>query len=572
MPQVENLEERNQYLEREVGRLREHISHLEKTVKNLEQKLQTQTETGPAITSDEELRKVLGSFVRRCSMLIQAEKTAILLHDAEHGELAAISPAIGLSEEQVKSFRVKISGDVAGEVFTNEEPTIVYDAVSDPRTQKSVVASAGIQNALIVPLVVEKRDEDNKVTDRKTIGVIEVFNRRLGSTFLEEDLKLLSMMARQAASVIASAKMYIEVVEEKKQIEATIESIISGLIMVNYNGKVHQMNASAREMLGMPEDVPVTGLDFHSVIREDKIVDLLERSIASTEGFAEEISLVHGETERIYQVQTAPVTDEEGEIIGAVAIFNDITEIRNIERMKTAFVSTVSHELRTPLTSIKGFISTLIQDTEGFYDADTRMEFYKIIDQECDRLTRLISDLLNVSRIEAGRALDLNLKPLDMPELVEKVAMVQRSYTEKHTIATDMEDGFPTVVADHDKMEQILINLTNNAIKYSPKGGTITLRGRYNDHTITMTVADQGMGIPKEHLSKVFERFHRVDNRDTREVGGTGIGLYLVKHLVEAHGGKIWVESEVGKGTNFIFNMPIAPPEDEASGDGKNNS
>jgi two-component system phosphate regulon sensor histidine kinase PhoR len=326
------------------------------------------------------------------------------------------------------------------------------------------------------------------------------------------------------------------------------------------------MNGSARKMVGLPDDVLTNTGNFRNIIPDSKVVDLLERAMGSNEDLAEEISLTHEGMERIFQAQTAPVTDDNNDVIGAVAIFNDITEIRNIERMKTAFVSTVSHELRTPLTAIKGFISTLIQDTEGFYDTDTRQDFYKIIDSECDRLTRLISDLLNVSRIEAGRALDLNPQPLEVPELVEKVAMVQRSYTEKHTIVTDVQSDFPTIVADHDKTEQILINLTNNAIKYSPRGGTITISAHYDDDWATMAVSDQGMGIPKEHLGKVFDRFHRVDNRDTREVGGTGIGLYLVKHLVEAHGGKIWVESEVGVGSSFIFTMPLRPPkEDEAA-------
>ena len=281
----------------------------------------------------------------------------------------------------------------------------------------------------------------------------------------------------------------------------------------------------------------------------------------------QEISLPspeNAEEERIYQVQTAMAKGEDGNMIGVVAIFNDITEIRGIERMKTAFVSTVSHELRTPLTSIKGFISTLLQDVEGFYDKDTVHEFYTIIDQECDRLTRLISDLLNVSRIEAGRALDLNPTPVNVPDIIDKVVATQKSYTSRHEFAVELDGELPIIVADSDKVDQILTNLVSNSIKYAPNGGMITISGKATDGVITMAVSDQGMGIPKEHLDKVFDRFHRIDNRDTRKVGGTGIGLYLVKHLVEAHGGKIWVESEVGKGSSFIFELPKCPPQFEA--------
>ena len=215
-----------------------------------------------------------------------------------------------------------------------------------------------------------------------------------------------------------------------------------------------------------------------------------------------------------------------------------------------------------PLTSIKGFISPCCR-TPGFYDKETVHEFYTIIDQECDRLTRLISDLLNVSRIEAGRALDLNPAPVTISTIVEKVVAAQKSYTSRHEFSVDMDPEIPTIVGDQDKIDQILTNLTNNAVKYSPNGGMITVSGKKLDGVVRMTVADQGMGIPPDHLAKVFDRFHRIDNRDTRKVGGTGIGLYLVKHLVEAHGGKIWVESEVGEGSKFIFELPKCPPQFE---------
>jgi two-component system phosphate regulon sensor histidine kinase PhoR len=216
--------------------------------------------------------------------------------------------------------------------------------------------------------------------------------------------------------------------------------------------------------------------------------------------------------------------------------------------------------LRTPLTSIKGFISTLLADTEGYYDQATQHEFYQIIDTECDRLTRLISDLLNVSRIEAGRALDLNPKDVDLKTLIDKVVTVQKSYTDKHTFALEVDEDLPTILADEDKCDQILTNLINNAIKYSPNGGQITVSAHLKGDDVLLAISDQGMGMPKEHLPKIFDRFHRVDNRDTRKVGGTGIGLYLVKHLVEAHEGQIHVESEVGKGSSFIFNLPLKPP------------
>jgi two-component system phosphate regulon sensor histidine kinase PhoR len=402
---------------------------------------------------------------------------------------------------------------------------------------------------------------------------MHVFNKRYGNVFIQEDVNLLDRLSRNAASVIASAQMYREVVKEKEELEHVIESVYAGIIMVHNSGRLMQVNPSARDMLGVGDDAKLVG-DYRTAIECEIVRDVIAKAFEETSEVQEEITLPDHNSEeegaeRFYQVQTAAVKSEDQSNIGIVAIFNDITDIRAIERMKTAFVSTVSHELRTPLTSIKGFISTLLQDTEGFYDADTVHEFYTIIDQECDRLTRLISDLLNVSRIEAGRALDLNPEPVNVKESVERVVAVQRSYTNKHQIEMDVDDGMPIIVADQDKFVQILTNLTNNAIKYSPNGGTVTVRGRKLDGMIRMSIDDQGMGIPKDHLAKVFDRFHRIDNRDTRKVGGTGIGLYLVKHFVEAHGGRIWVESEVGVGSQFIFEMPLCPPQfEEEMGNG----
>jgi len=253
-----------------------------------------------------------------------------------------------------------------------------------------------------------------------------------------------------------------------------------------------------------------------------------------------------------------------------VATFNDITELRNVERMKTEFVSSVSHELRTPLTSIKGFIRTLLDDSEGYYDRETQMEFYTIIDTECDRLVRLIGDLLNVSRIESGRALDLTLKEVALGGLIEAVVARQKGYTSQHDFVVEIADDLPSINADEDKLDQVLTNLVNNAIKYSPEGGEVAVRARrLDDSQVEVRVSDQGVGIPEQHLEKIFARFHRGDDRTSRQASGTGIGLYLVKHLVEAHGGRIKVESKVGEGSTFTFTLPLTPPqaadeEDEA--------
>jgi two-component system phosphate regulon sensor histidine kinase PhoR len=335
------------------------------------------------------------------------------------------------------------------------------------------------------------------------------------------------------------------------------------------------MNPSARVILGVANHLPAVGMPYATVIANEKLTSIIAEAIQDevARELTGEISVPAkpGEnedapSERIFQVQCAPVREDGGQkVVGAAVMLNDITEIRGVERMKTAFISTVSHELRTPLTSIKGFIETLLSDTEGFYDPETQREFYRIIDTECDRLTRLIEDLLNVSRIEQGRAMQLNITDVNISDVSDRVLTTQRAYTkpDRHQLEVEFPEGFPAVEADQDKIDQILTNLVSNAIKYSPRGGTVKIVGRNRpaEHLVEIRVEDQGMGIPKEHIAKVWERFHRVDNRDNREIGGTGIGLFLVKALVEAHHGQVGIESDYGKGSTFWFTLPLHQPK-----------
>lgn len=564
--QIETLQKTLEEKDRYIAKLERDLQELQRNYHDLEQKYRSTSEAVEAPAAIAEFEETLKRLVHRIAMILQAEKCVFMLFDREAGELYAVRPAFGLTDEEVKSFRVRATQGISGEVFRSSQPVIFHDAINDPRTLQEHVALLHIRNGVSSPLIVEKRDEENRVIDRITIGVVHVFNKRYGGNFIDEDVRLLERLARNAAAVIISAQMYREVMEEKEELEHTIESLYAGLVMVNKRERITQMNASARRIFGVKNGENVIGKPYKEIIAIDKVRELFENALEEQSESAAEISVKdhESETERVFQVQAAIVRgDEEDNLIGAVAILNDITEIRNVERMKTAFVSTVSHELRTPLTSIKGFVSTLLQDTEGFYDHETQREFLQIIDTETDRLKRLIDDLLNVSRIESGRALQLNPKPVDVPELAEKVAAIQRSYTQKHHIILDFPEDFPTIIADEDKIDQVLTNLINNAIKYSPRGGEVRVKGVCEGDTVLISVSDQGIGIPKEHQAKIFERFHRVDNRDTREAGGTGIGLFLVKHLVERHGGQIWVESEEGKGSTFIFRLPLEPPPDQ---------
>lgn len=548
-------------LQAELQRLRADIARLEQARRELEAQLAGSTGAAAPITTTAELQATLRRFLKQVGLIIQAEKCVIMLYDEESGELAAISPALGISDEEVAKFRIPATHGISGEVFREVKPVICHDCMSDPRTLKELSALLKVHNSLSVPLVAERKNAEDMVVERKTIGVFHAYNKRFAASFGEEDITLLKSLARNAAAVISTAQAYIAVADEKRELEHTLQSMLSGVLVVTRDGKVRLMNAAARQAFGVPRGERIVG-PLQEVIFNSDVENLVKASLANAEENTRELSIFTPE-ERVFQVQTALLRDDDQQISGVVTTFNDITELRNVERMKTEFVSSVSHELRTPLTSIKGFVRTMLDDTNGYYDREMQREFMGIIDSECDRLVRLISDLLNVSRIESGRSLELVLKPVNLPELIERRVSSQRSYTSRHEFEIKCDEPFPQIVADEDKVDQILTNLLSNAVKYSPEGGKITAEAHDLGDAVSVSVSDQGIGIPPEHLDKVFIRFHRVDNRDTRQAGGTGIGLYLVKHLVDAHRGTVEVKSEVGKGSTFTFTLPKTQPEQE---------
>lgn len=573
----DSLRERLQRLEAELQKRNEHIARLEKANRELSERADAASAAGQSPAEMSEIEETLKRVLTRIGMIVQGNKCLFLIHDQDNRELFADPPALGFDESEIKGFRIKVSEGISGEVLRENKPMILYDAETDERAVAEGWARLGIRNGLCVPLIVERRDEETqRIIDKRTIGVMWVFNKKFGNIFIDEDIQLLERMAKNTAAVINTAESFRKVVREKEEVVETIESLSMGLVMVNRNQRISQMNQSAMRIFGLAKEDLSGGRSFDAVIKDEKVADLLRRALAEDVELSEEVTLQDPQNPdqvHVFQVQSASVRSDSGDMLGTAAIFNDITEIKNVDKMKTAFVSTVSHELRTPLTSIKGFISTLVQDTEGFYDNETRTEFYTIINDECDRLRRLIDDLLNVSRIEAGATLEMNALPFNIRETLDKVVTIQNGSTYKkpsHTISVNLPAEIPAQIeADQDKVEQIFHNLISNALKYAPNGGPVEVSGRLlpDGKTVEFAISDKGIGMSESFLKKVGERFARADNRDTRTIGGTGIGLYLVKAFVEGHGGTMWPHSEgEGKGSTMFFTIPVKQEEGAMGG------
>jgi len=556
-------------LKAEFDALSSRLNRVQQENQELKSKHGEELSTQP-VTSPTEFEETLKRLVVRVAMILQAERCLFLLLDRDTGDLVGTPPAFGFTDDQLKAVRTKSTEGLSGLVFRTGKPEISDDAGNDPRMTGEWVQEFGIRNDLCVPLIIEKRDEENRVVDRQTIGVLHVFNKKYGNSFGPEDTRLLTVLSRNAAAIIAQAQLFFEVEERVKEVQATIESSPFGVLMVNVHGGITQLNASARHTLQAGTDV--VGQDFRKAISNQKVLDALALALDKNEELTEELTVTIGadgsSEEHFFQMQTAIVRGEDAAPIGVLAAFNDVTEIRTVEQQKTYLVSHVAHELRTPMTAIQGFIQTLLEDEqEEWYDSVMRREFYEIINQECLRLKRMVSEMLNVSKIESGRIMETNMEVHDLAKHINKVLTFQAPYATMHNLVADIEPGFPEIEYDEDMIDQVLTNLVSNAIKYSPNGGEVKVKAAFDPgiQQVRIEVSDQGLGIPPEAMSKMFQKFQRVNNPDRKNISGTGVGLFLVKSLVEEyHHGKIWVESDYGHGSTFIMTLPLKQPVTEA--------
>jgi PAS domain S-box-containing protein len=251
----------------------------------------------------------------------------------------------------------------------------------------------------------------------------------------------------------------------------------------------------------------------------------------------------------------APLFDAQGKLLNIIANVRDITKFIEAEEAKTTFISVISHELKTPVSVIKGYASTLGRD-DVEWDAKTVRSGMGVIEEETNKLAELIDNMLDVSRLQIG-TFRLDFGPVAMDQLCEKVAQKFRPQTAMHQITVDFPADFPVIQGDVRRLSQVLDNLISNAIKYSPKGGAIIISGEELTNGVQISVRDEGIGLDPAKQEMIFDRFYRVDNALTRDTQGAGLGLYIVRSILEAHGGHIWVESESGKGTTFNFELPF---------------
>jgi len=340
--------------------------------------------------------------------------------------------------------------------------------------------------------------------------------------------------------------------EERNLSSAILGSMVEGVAVVSGAERLVFANQSFAEILGL-DLPPKSGSALVEIVRQTDLIEAVRRVLGGEPRVESEI--VTGTVRQRFFAATVGAV-RAGETYGAVVVLHDITELRRLERVRRDFVANVSHEFRTPLTAIQGFAETLLAGAMD--DPQNRERFLEIIVEHSRRLARLTEDLLKLSKMDADR-LELEIRRVNVAQLIEScIETAQHRAVEKEiAISVKPGSGVPDIAGDRRRLAEVLQNLIDNALQYTLSRGEIVVSTEARDGEVVFTVADTGIGIPKADQSRIFERFYRVDAARSRELGGTGLGLSIAKHIVEVHGGRIWVDSEIGRGSKFHFTVPI---------------
>ena len=387
-------------------------------------------------------------------------------------------------------------------------------------------------------------------------GMLAIFGRH-PRRLRDDEVEALAAFANSASVALRNALLYEAVADEKDRVAAILGRVADAIVATDADGRILLWNAAAEQITQIPERRALNRVLAELLSQRARRRRRLGAAalLAGAGAIATEVRLARAGQELWLSVTAADMSGGDGRP-GRVLAMRDISEVRALEQLKSDFVATVSHELRTPLTSIYGFAETLLREDASFGEED-RASFVRYIASEAERLNRLVESLLSAARLETG-AVGLQLAPVDVAAVARDVASWAGGRSEQHKLALVLPPGGALADADADRVRQVLINLIDNAIKYSPDGGTVTVRVRKRRRVVELRVSDEGIGISERDQRNLFQKFFRVDAAMSRGIRGIGLGLYLVRGFVTAMGGRIWVESEQGKGSTFVVELPAS--------------
>ncbi|HSO13502.1 MAG TPA: ATP-binding protein, partial [Anaerolineales bacterium] len=540
----------------QIGHLNQSIIRMKDSIAERMQEQSTLLETSTAVVSSLDPETVLNQILEQMGRLLQIKMYAVIALDETNGSFR-IRASRGLSRQFTEQLSIQPSepDSVTMRALHAREPIQVSDTETDPSyvIRKQRARMEGFRAILAVPLNTQYAPPTALLVFHPTPHV-----------FTHNELQLLTSFANHAAMAIENAILFersdMRLREQTQRLEALVQSLRDGLILTDLHGKVIYANKRVGELADIPTK-SLTGLHADQILA--RIIDKASgkpnnknqvQRILNKKGEKKIEFTQHVQDQTIHlRLEVFNVNDEEGIPIGHGIFFHDITADRELDRMRSSLVSMVSHELRTPLAAIKGYVSTMLAD-DVEWDRASQREFLTIISDESDRLTNLVNNLLDLSRIEVG-SLKLSREKCDVREIIQSASKGAR-LTPKNQLEVNIESKLSDVYADPLRLESIFRNLIENSIKYAGEAANIKVEVNKNGREIIFRVSDDGPGIPLREGQRIFERFYRVDDSLTRLTSGAGLGLAICQGLVRAHGGRIWTEPQ-DSGACVAFTIPV---------------
>jgi PAS domain S-box-containing protein len=462
------------------------------------------------------------------------------------GEEVVVRAVTGADEDDALGATAPSTGFLVGDIVQTRSTRAVADVRTDPRVAEAdQMLGSGFLAYLGVPMI---------GPDESVQGILAVYDGKVRE-WLEEEGDALHALAAAAAAARANAELYQGVSHEQQRSEAILANVADGIVAVDRDGKVVLWNPAAERVTGVPQADALGRTPLQA----------LGRPLEAGEGILGGSRLVpirRGGEEVWLSLSEAVMTDPAGAVAGRIYAFRDISAERSVEQMKSDFVSTVSHELRTPLTSIYGFAETLLRQ-DVLFGEEERATFLRYIASESERLTAIVDRLLSVAQLDTGD-MAVQLAETDIGAVVSEAvrSLEAGDGPDGHRFVLALSDEPLAAAADRDKLGQVLGHLLDNAIRYSPAGGTVTVAARRRDDAVEVSVEDEGIGIPHAEQERIFRKFYRGDAAaGAVGAGATGLGLFLAEGLVTAMGGRIWVDSDEGRGSTFVLELKAAESE-----------
>lgn len=501
-------------------------------------------EIGRAITQELNLDTLLARILDISAEMLAGQAGLIALRKEEGGWSVAASHGIP------PAF-LNYLDPLLGAIPDHDDPALFeLPKINSLLQQVTRIASLGLLGGVGLPLIVHSQ----------VIGMIFVF-RNYSARFSANDQALLQSFADQAAIAVRNAQLYTQIRREKLRLDTLLDSAADGILILTPEVIIERCNPAFAQLWGAPVN-QIVGESHENIIKWVHLETglTLEQAIEGGWPLTPNATLyVEGDLHRAIPtplpvgITYAPLLSQDGVLINIVATIRDITHFREAEELKSTFISVISHELKTPIALIKGYVGTLRRE-DATWERDVIQDSLEVIEEEADRLTELIENLLDATRLQNG-TLSLNRSDVAIEKTAERVAARFRTQVSRHSIVVDFPVDFPVILCDEDRIEQVFYNLLSNAVKYSPTGGEIRISGQVRPQQIIVCVNDEGPGIAAGDIPHIFDRFYRATEA-SRTTKGAGLGLFLSRAVIEAHGGRIWVDPRPGQGAQICFSLP----------------